>query len=87
MTKAGIFKTAVIKEVIELTGSSLIDQIKEIPEVAAKGPAVYNQIILAGQLAYADAYKYVYYVSIGKSHPGKTCRKEEHSFQSSIWRH
>jgi hypothetical protein len=34
--------------------------------VAIKGDAVYQKIILAGQIAYSDAYKYVYFVSIGE---------------------
>jgi hypothetical protein len=64
--KAGIKPDLVLfGEVIELTGHSLIDRIKEIPEIASHGPAAYEAIVIAGQIAYADAYKYVYYVSIG----------------------
>ncbi|KAF2422081.1 MFS multidrug transporter-like protein [Tothia fuscella] len=65
MVKSGIKPDVkVIAEVIALTGQSLIDRIKEIPEIAAASPEAYEAIILAGQEAYAHAYKYVYYVSI-----------------------
>jgi hypothetical protein len=60
----------IIEEIISLTGNSLINQIKHIPEVAAH-PGSWDKIVEAGRLAYADAYKYVYYVSIGKLIP--TC--------------
>jgi len=53
----------VIEEVITLTGNSLINRIKDIPEVA-KYPGAWEAIVASGRLAYADAYKYVYYVSI-----------------------
>jgi hypothetical protein len=52
-----------IGDVIALTGASLIDEIKEIPEIAAI-PGAGDAIIYAGQLAYAASYKYVYLVSI-----------------------
>jgi hypothetical protein len=67
VVKAGIKPDPqVIAAIIKLTGESLIDRIKNIPEVAAAGPQAYDAIILAGQIAYADAYKWVYYVSICK---------------------
>jgi len=73
MIKAGVAlptDTELFAEVIVLTGESLIDKIKDIPQVAAamvKNPQAYDAIVIAGQVAYADAYKYVYYVSIGES--------------------
>jgi hypothetical protein len=68
VVKAGLKPDpVVIGEIITLTGQSLIDRIKDIPAVAAAGPKAYDAIIIAGQIAYADAYKYVYYVSICKS--------------------
>ena len=54
-----------IEEIISLTGESLINRIKHIPEVVAH-PGSWDKIVEAGRLAYADAYRYVYYVSIGK---------------------
>jgi hypothetical protein len=65
MIQTGFTNATIIGAVIQLTGQSLIEEIKLIPAVAAKGPAVYDKIILAGQIAYSDAYKYVYFVSIG----------------------
>ncbi|KAJ5889403.1 hypothetical protein N7504_010213 [Penicillium tannophilum] len=53
----------VITEVITLTGASLLDEIKEIPGIAGNETA-YQIVVEAGQLAYAESYKYVYYVSI-----------------------
>lgn len=55
----------VIEEIITLTGNSLINQIKHIPEVVAH-PGSWDKIVEAGRVAYADAYRYVYYVSIGE---------------------
>lgn len=63
VTKFNITDPAIIGEVIELTGASLINNIAEIPEVKAI-PGAWEAIVYAGQLAYASAYKYVYLVSI-----------------------
>jgi hypothetical protein len=52
VAKLGITDPALIKEAIELTG---------ITDV----PGGYEMVVVAGQMAYAEAYKYVYYVSIG----------------------
>ncbi|KAJ5720023.1 hypothetical protein N7493_006901 [Penicillium malachiteum] len=59
----GITDTTLITEVIELTGASLLDEIKEIPGIAGNTTA-YEMVVLAGQMAYSESYKYVYYVSI-----------------------
>lgn len=53
----------VIEEVITLTAASLIEVFPAIPELA-KTPGAVEAVTLAGQLAFAAAYKYVYYVSI-----------------------
>ncbi|KAJ5657412.1 uncharacterized protein N7484_001061 [Penicillium longicatenatum] len=53
----------VITEVITLTGASLLDEIKEIPGIAGNETA-YQIVVEAGQMAYSESYKYVYYVSI-----------------------
>lgn len=63
MTKLNITSVEVITEVIELTGASLLDEIKLIPGIAGNETA-YEMVVLAGQIAYAESYKYVYYVSI-----------------------
>jgi len=63
MYKYGIQDPVLIGEVIELTGASLIEEIAHIPQIAAI-PGAYESIVVAGQLAYAAAYKWVYYISI-----------------------
>lgn len=52
-----------ITEAIELTGASLLPLLNEIPGISGN-PAAYDAVVLAGQTAYAESYKYVYYVSI-----------------------
>lgn len=62
-TQLNITDPEVIGEVITLTGASLLDDIKEIPGIAGNETA-YDMVVSAGQLAFAEGYKYVYYVSI-----------------------
>ena len=63
VTKLNITSVAVITEAIEITGASLLPALEELPGI--KGvPGAYELVVYAGQLAYAEAYKYVYYVSI-----------------------
>lgn len=63
VAKLNITSIPVITEAIEYTGASLLAPIAELPGVAGV-PGAYEGIVLAGQLAYAEAYKYVYYTSI-----------------------
>ncbi|RKL39897.1 hypothetical protein BFJ72_g6626 [Fusarium proliferatum] len=64
MVKYGnITSTEVIGEVIGLTSISLLDEIAEVPGIKGN-EALYKIVIQAGQIAYAEAYKWVYYVSI-----------------------
>ena len=72
-----------IEEIITLTGNSLIKEIKHIPEVIAH-PGSWDKIVEAGREAYADSYRYVYYVSIGKWTPDYAVSVLMHR---SIWRH
>lgn len=58
-----ITDVAVITEAIKITGSSLLPALQELPGIKDV-PGAYEGVVLAGQLAYAEAYKYVYYVSI-----------------------
>ena len=61
--KLNITDPTIIGEVIGLTAASLINDIAEIPGI--KGvPGAWEAVVLAGQLAYAASYKYVYLVSI-----------------------
>jgi hypothetical protein len=63
LLKAGIKSPALIEETIVLTGASLLEEIAELPGI--KGNEVlYQAVVKAGQLAYASAYKWVYYASI-----------------------
>jgi hypothetical protein len=61
--KLHITSPAVIKAAIELTGASLLEELHTLPGI--KGvPGAYEMVVFAGRLAYAEAYKWVYYVSI-----------------------
>jgi hypothetical protein len=63
LVKAGITDAAVIEEAIVLTGASLLEEIGTLPGIAGN-EALHQAVIYAGQVAYAEAYKWVYYVSI-----------------------
>ncbi|KAF7122696.1 hypothetical protein CNMCM5793_000806 [Aspergillus hiratsukae] len=63
VTQLNITNPAYIGEAIELTGASLLEELKTIPGIAGS-EAAYNAVVAAGQLAYAESYKWVYYVSI-----------------------
>lgn len=61
--KLNITSPIIIKDAIELTGASLLPLLKTLPGI--KGvPGAYEAVVLAGQIAFAESYKYVYYVSI-----------------------
>jgi Fungal trichothecene efflux pump (TRI12) len=53
---------ALIGEAIALTGASLLDEMRLIPGL--QSDAAWNLVVEAGKIAYAESYKYVYYVSI-----------------------
>ena len=66
-TKLGITNATAITQAITFTGISLVKNIKTIPEVATSplgADFAYNAIVTAGQIAYAESYRYVYLVSI-----------------------
>lgn len=61
--KLGITNTTYIESAIKITGASLLPELQTIPGI--KGvPGAYEMVVYAGQLAFAEAYKYVYYASI-----------------------
>jgi hypothetical protein len=66
LLRNGVADPAHIHKAIELTSQSLINKIKDIPGVSTH-PGAWEAIVKAGRLAYAESYRYVYYVSIGKS--------------------
>lgn len=59
----GITDPKLIGEVIELTGASMLNEIKLLPGIAGNETA-YELVVGAGQIAFSESYKYVYYVSI-----------------------
>ncbi|KAI9701139.1 MAG: hypothetical protein M1836_001808 [Candelina mexicana] len=63
MLKMGIKNPRYIGEAIELTGASLLEGLREIPGIAGNETR-YQTLVVAGQMAFAASYKYVYYVSI-----------------------
>ena len=62
MVAYGITNQTLIADAIGLTGESLIDELRVIP--GFQNDTVYNAVVAAGQLAYAESYKYVYLASI-----------------------
>ncbi|KAI0470560.1 fungal trichothecene efflux pump [Xylariaceae sp. FL0804] len=62
-TELNITSVEVIAEAIAITGASLLPQLRELPGIQGV-PGAYEMVVLAGQTAYAESYKYVYYVSI-----------------------
>lgn len=61
--KLGITDPTVIIEAIKLTSVAELAGLMEIPGIARNEKA-YDAVVLAGQIAYAESYKWVYYVSI-----------------------
>lgn len=61
--EVGVTDETLIAEIIGLTGNSLIDEIKLVPGIKGNDTA-WEIVVLAGQIAYAQSYKYVYYASI-----------------------
>jgi hypothetical protein len=60
---AGVKIPTTIVHAIELTGASLLEEIRHLPGIDGND-ALYKAVVLAGQVAYAEAYKWVYYASI-----------------------
>jgi hypothetical protein len=59
----GIYNASDIREIIGLTGTSLVEAILFHPAVNGN-VTKYENLVLAGELAYAAAYPWVYYTSI-----------------------
>ena len=59
----GITNATYITDAIALTGASLLPGLKAIPGIAGNDTA-YEMVVAAGQVAYAESYKYVYLTSI-----------------------
>ncbi|ORY18868.1 fungal trichothecene efflux pump [Clohesyomyces aquaticus] len=63
MVKAGITNPHVIEGAIKLTGASLLEELKTLPGIKGND-MLYLMVVKAGQIAYAEAYKWVYYASV-----------------------
>lgn len=63
VAELGITNTSYIAEAIGYTGASLLPLLKTIPGIAGNETA-YEMVVVAGQVAYAESYKYVYLTSI-----------------------
>lgn len=59
----GIKNLTIIEEAVALTGAALLEELKHLPGIAGNETA-YEIVVAAGQVAYAESYKYVYLVSI-----------------------
>ncbi|MCJ1479327.1 hypothetical protein MMC13_008012 [Lambiella insularis] len=59
----GITNATYIADAIALTGASLLEDLMAIPGIAGNETA-YAMVVYAGQVAYAESYKYVYLASI-----------------------
>ena len=58
----GITNITIVTDIIELTAAGLLDDIRHVPGV--NSDEAWQDIIQAGQEAYAKSYPYVYYVSL-----------------------
>lgn len=63
VTKLGILNETLIEEAITYTGASLLEYLHTIPGIAGN-QAAYEAVVYAGQVAYAESYRYVYLASI-----------------------
>ncbi len=63
VTELNITSPELIKAAITYTAVSLLDELKTLPGIGNNETA-YAIVVAAGRLAYAAAYKYVYYASI-----------------------
>ena len=59
----GITSLKEITAAIEYTGAALLPLLRTLPGIGNNETA-YEIVVTAGQLAYAESYKYVYFVSI-----------------------
>ena len=59
----GIIDPQVIQDAILLTSASLLDELKVLPGIAGNATA-YEIVVTAGQIAFAESYRWVYLVSI-----------------------
>jgi len=58
-----ITNATIIREAILLTGASLLEELKLLPGIAGNVTA-WEIVVGAGQMAFAESYRWVYLVSI-----------------------
>lgn len=63
MLQLGIQDKDLIEEAIQMTSAALIDELHTIPGIGNNATAL-EMVTVAGRIAFAESYKYVYYVSI-----------------------
>ncbi|KAI9670886.1 MAG: hypothetical protein M1817_003771 [Caeruleum heppii] len=64
MLQMGIRNRTLIVRAIEITSESLIEELKHIPGIEGNTTR-YEIVLRAGQMAFSESYKFVYYSSIG----------------------
>lgn len=62
VTRLNITSVPLITHAIELTGASLLEEIRLLPGLQSE--LAYQTVVKAGQIAFAESYKWVYLVSI-----------------------
>ena len=63
MMEMGITNLTYIADAIQITGASLLPELMQIPGIAGNETR-YDIVVRAGQVAFAESYKYVYFTSI-----------------------
>ncbi|MCJ1447111.1 MAG: hypothetical protein MMC23_007620 [Stictis urceolatum] len=63
IVSVGVYDATEIATLIQLTGAGLLQEMKAFPPLSTNETA-YEIVVQAGQMAYAESYKYVYYASI-----------------------
>lgn len=63
VTKLNITSIPVITEAIQLTGASLLEELNLLPGIQGN-PLAYQAVVEAGQVAFAESYRWVYLASI-----------------------
>ena len=63
VTQLQITSVPVITQAIQLTGASLLEELRLLPGIEGNELA-YQTVVKAGQIAYAESYRWVYLTSI-----------------------
>ena len=63
VTKLNVTSIPVITQAIQLTGASLLEELNQLPGIQGS-PLAYQAVVQAGQVAFAESYRWVYLASI-----------------------